>query len=587
MVTIVPVDQFIADGGYPGYTPLGDRADWLVKPSGPFREADEQRFWFLDFHWPQGLTPMGLACVEDVYSWGTQLAAEALPVPIGRGIAHRIAGTHIYAAAIEVTHEAQVAERTRRLRASLPAFVNNFDAIWAARVGEIGAWWDRLWSVDVSSLSRPELGEYLREARRFHRRAFEIHFEVMYPLLINYLGFHRACTGMGIAPGEVAKFLQGYDTKIMETDRTLYTLARKARQAGLREVFVAHAAHDLRGALSRRGGRAASWLTEFDDFLRLYGDRAEGTSDIALPSWAEDPTPPLKMIKSFLRDDADHDFAAARNAAVEEREAAIDAARAGLTSPEQEIFDAGLASCQVANFPWWQDEHNLWIDLRASLPLRWACLRVSDAVGAGRPDDALFLFWPELMAVVDGTTPYDTLRQLVEDRRQYFDHWQQRRPDMPKILGTVPDAVTDPILIEVFGLDRHFLQAVSAGDGHTEVRSLTGMPAAGGVARGIARVLFDAAGLHRVQRGDVLVCESTSPNWTPAFGKVAACVCDGGGSLSHAAIVGREYRIPTVTAVGVATTVIQDGDEIEVDGTRGVVTVLRRAARIESLGAVS
>ncbi len=74
------------------------------------------------------------------------------------------------------------------------------------------------------------------------------------------------------------------------------------------------------------------------------------------------------------------------------------------------------------------------------------------------------------------------------------------------------------------------------------------------------------------------VRESTSPNWTPAFAKIAACVCDGGGTLSHAAIVGREYGVPTVTAVGLATMLISDGDEVEVDGTAGHVTVLKHGA---------
>jgi PEP-utilizing family enzyme len=52
---------------------------------------------------------------------------------------------------------------------------------------------------------------------------------------------------------------------------------------------------------------------------------------------------------------------------------------------------------------------------------------------------------------------------------------------------------------------------------------------------------------------------------------------DFGGTLSHAAIVGREYGVPTVTAVGLATLLIADGDGVEVDGTSGRVTVLRRA----------
>ena len=63
----------------------------------------------------------------------------------------------------------------------------------------------------------------------------------------------------------------------------------------------------------------------------------------------------------------------------------------------------------------------------------------------------------------------------------------------------------------------------------------------------------------------------------PAFAKIAGCVCDGGGMLSHAAIVGREYGVPTVTAVGLGTVVIAEGDEVEVDGDTGTVTVIKKA----------
>nr|WP_308116917.1 PEP/pyruvate-binding domain-containing protein [Pseudonocardia sp. WMMC193] len=82
--------------------------------------------------------------------------------------------------------------------------------------------------------------------------------------------------------------------------------------------------------------------------------------------------------------------------------------------------------------------------------------------------------------------------------------------------------------------------------------------------------------MHRLEPGSVLVCESVTPSWTPTFAVISAAVCDSGGTLSHAAIVGREYGIPTVTAVGTATTAIADGDLVEVDGTTGTVTVLGR-----------
>jgi pyruvate,water dikinase len=181
------------------------------------------------------------------------------------------------------------------------------------------------------------------------------------------------------------------------------------------------------------------------------------------------------------------------------------------------------------------------------------------------------------MDVSAGRRPYDAgLRSLVEQRKQYFDYWLQRRPTLPKVVGTIPESVNDPILIEIFGLNSHFLRAVEAVSSGSQVTTLTGVPASKGTGRGIARVLHNADELHRLSPGEVLVCESTSPNWTPAFAKIAACVCDGGGTLSHAAIVGREYGVPTVTAVGLATMVISDGDEVEVDGTTGRVTVLKQ-----------
>jgi phosphohistidine swiveling domain-containing protein len=576
VVVVVPIDGF-ADGWYPGFQRQFDEAPWVVEPFRLFRPQDEQRFWFLDFHWSRGLTPMGLVWIEDGYGWGSQLAAERLPLPAGRGLAQRFAGTHVYAAAIEVTDEWEIAERTRRAQVRLTTLIDNFDAVWAERRSELERWWVHLSRPDLSGLSLTELRGYLIRARRFLKRSAEIHFELMYPLLINYLNFYRSCIDMGIDASQIAKFLQGYDTKIMETDRALWHLAERARQMGLVDVFAVNEVDNLRNALSEHGGRASTWCAEFDDVMQAYGHRAEGAFDVALPSWLEDPTPALAMIKSFLKKRSGPDLFAARREAETEREAAVEAARSSLTLQKQRVFDAGLASCQAANFPWWQDEHNYYIDLRVALPMRWACLQIADRFGADLPGDTLFLFWPELMAVLDGVKQYDSFRSLVQDRRQYYEYWSGRRGEMPKFLGTLPETVADPILLEVFGVNQDFLHAVRASQPGTAEATTTmqGIPAAQGIARGIARVLLSADALDRVRSGEVLVCESISPNWTPVFGKIAACVCDSGGMLSHAAIVGREYRIPTVTAVGVATVVVHDGDEIEVNGMTGVVTVHR------------
>ena len=65
--------------------------------------------------------------------------------------------------------------------------------------------------------------------------------------------------------------------------------------------------------------------------------------------------------------------------------------------------------------------------------------------------------------------------------------------------------------------------------------------------------------------------------WSPLFLVAAAIVTDLGGPLSHAAIVAREYGVPTVVNVKDGTRVVRTGDEIEVDGARGTVRIVARA----------
>jgi pyruvate,water dikinase len=79
--------------------------------------------------------------------------------------------------------------------------------------------------------------------------------------------------------------------------------------------------------------------------------------------------------------------------------------------------------------------------------------------------------------------------------------------------------------------------------------------------------------LHKVQPGDILVCGGTTTEWTPVFGIIKACVCDTGGSLTHAAIVSREYGIPCVVGTATATKTIKTGDRVRVDGRQGTVQI--------------
>ena len=187
-----------------------------------------------------------------------------------------------------------------------------------------------------------------------------------------------------------------------------------------------------------------------------------------------------------------------------------------------------------------------------------------------------YLFKPELFEVMEsgGDGRWAELAAMIPDRRAYFEHWRERGPSLPTMLGTIPDTVPDPIMIEVFGLSGHFLETLRGGAADRPGAEIRGFPAAKGVAEGVARVITTVTDLHTVQPGEILVCGGTTTEWTPAFGVIAACVCDTGGSLTHAAIVSREYGIPCVVGTAVATTMIKTGDRVRVDGRAGTVRVL-------------
>lgn len=99
-----------------------------------------------------------------------------------------------------------------------------------------------------------------------------------------------------------------------------------------------------------------------------------------------------------------------------------------------------------------------------------------------------------------------------------------------------------------------------------------GWAASPGSVRGRVRVLRELADGTALEQGDIIVAHSTDPSWTPLFLVAGGIVLEKGGPLSHAAIVAREFGLPAVLNLRGATKLFTDGDEVEVDGTGGVVT---------------
>lgn len=94
-----------------------------------------------------------------------------------------------------------------------------------------------------------------------------------------------------------------------------------------------------------------------------------------------------------------------------------------------------------------------------------------------------------------------------------------------------------------------------------------------GVVIGRAKVLKEPYE-KTLERGEILIARFTEPSWTPIFINCAAVVMEVGGVMQHGAIIAREYGIPCVSAIINATTLIKDGDLIEVNGSEGIVKIL-------------
>ncbi len=100
---------------------------------------------------------------------------------------------------------------------------------------------------------------------------------------------------------------------------------------------------------------------------------------------------------------------------------------------------------------------------------------------------------------------------------------------------------------------------------------LSGIGASPGQAAGGASIVGKLDELDKVGEGDIIVAEMTTPDMVPAMKRADGIVTDEGGMTSHAAIVSRELGVPAVVGVETATSQLDDGRSITIDGDKGTI----------------
>lgn len=126
------------------------------------------------------------------------------------------------------------------------------------------------------------------------------------------------------------------------------------------------------------------------------------------------------------------------------------------------------------------------------------------------------------------------------------------------------------LLADELGTIRHPVAATDApAIGAVLLRGQCGSP---GSASGRVRIVaLNDIAETALDADEILVCPMTTPDYLSLMRQAAAVVTDLGGILSHAAIVCRELGKPCVTATGVATQTLADGQAVIVDADRGIV----------------
>jgi phosphohistidine swiveling domain-containing protein len=369
------------------------------------------------------------------------------------------------------------------------------------------------------------------------------------------------------------RVLTGFDNKVFQVDKKLWTFGKKAQAMGLDGIFLNNPPDQVKALLEEsEAGRL--WLEDFDVFLDEDGWRSQRMSEFINPTWVEDPTPAFMSVRQFLQKGGEFDLERERVRLSADREVAEKELLAKIPEEQRGWFTKLLRLAQRSGQ--FSEEHNHWLDLYTHALVR-RCLigwgkRLVAADVMDQVDDVFFLI-PDEIRRVALTPEWHDLREIVADRRAEWASWAD--PENPPMIGrvTLEEAMgtlirsNDPVVLKVvvgsFPVPKPELNA--------DLYGTCGSP---GVAEGRVRMVMTDADLINVEEGDILVSPATYPSWTAVFALLGGVVVDRGASLSHAAIVGREYGIPVVMNTFEGTKVLKEGMRVRVDGNMGTVTIL-------------
>jgi pyruvate,water dikinase len=346
-----------------------------------------------------------------------------------------------------------------------------------------------------------------------------------------------------------------------EMDLNLWATAQILQSdPGSADAFEKSTAAEL-SAMYMQEGLPSKAQKAVAEFLGKYGARGLGEIDIGRPRWREDPTHIMQVLQSYLN--ISDPFMAPD--AVFERgsqfagEAAEKLIAAVLKLPGG-WFKARLVRFAVDRYRMLAGmrEAPKFFAIRMMGMIRQGLLQSGqDFVDAGLlnyPDDLFFLYIRELDEISDQKRFAEDIADRITERRINREREMTRR-QIPRVLLSDGTA---------------FYEGIQSPDKNST--DIVGDPVSPGLVEGIVRVIFDPYNVQ-LEPGEILVCPGTDPAWTPLFLAAAGLVMEIGGMMTHGSVVAREYGIPAVVGVHQATSRLETGQRVRLDGNTGIIEI--------------
>jgi phosphohistidine swiveling domain-containing protein len=368
----------------------------------------------------------------------------------------------------------------------------------------------------------------------------------------------------GRPPLEAHIFTQAVQNRMTRLITRIRELARIVQKdAPLRQIFADRQYDALLSPDIQKRKNVKQFHNKFQSMLEVYGLRAGhgyGTSsNFTTPTWNMDNTLAYDMIASYAEQNLNKLDKLEREARTERINITRRTQKQLAQDPKKlKRFNKSLKEAIIGVR--FLENHNYYMEQCTMGTMREAIFEVGQKLVEKNlidtPDDVCHFSIAELKTLAKETNP-NNQRAFVQHRKEERERRKKMKP--PKTLGAPPKP-SDNKQEETkeVGLYGNLVKGTGASRGRVTGRAVVALP---------------NQPRPKIHPGDILVAPNVGPDWTPAFAIIGGLVLDSGSLSQHAALVAREYRVPSVMQTKEASSAIKNGQIITVDGDHGTVEI--------------